>query len=70
MYKHKEALIIINKHELTESQSLTIRVSLEVFLSDLLENGLGEDQHGLSMTQAYIDNINSIRKIIFRNPND
>jgi hypothetical protein len=66
MTKEKEAFIIINKHELNEGQSLTIRIALEVFLQYILDTGLGDDEEGVRMTEAYITSINSIRRIIFR----
>ncbi|HJU78107.1 MAG TPA: hypothetical protein VJ599_00895 [Nitrososphaeraceae archaeon] len=66
MITEKEAFIILNKHELSNGQSLTIRIALEVFLDYLIENGLGDDEHSVKMTQAYTDSINSIRRLIYR----
>lgn len=66
MTKEKEAFIIINKHELNEGQSLTIRIALEVFLQYILDTGLGNDNNDKSMNEAYINSINSIRRLIYR----
>ena len=39
----EEPNIIINGHELSESQAMTLRVSLETFVLSLRKEGLGED---------------------------
>jgi hypothetical protein len=56
----KEANIIINGQECTDSESMTIRVALSSFLMDLNDNGLGDDTHGKVMTSGYKANIFSI----------
>jgi len=60
-----EPLITIFGKELTEGQRMTIRVSLEVFISHLLENGLGDNEHGKEMVKLYLRNIDEIRALIF-----
>lgn len=66
MTKEKESFIIINKHELNEGQSLTIRIALEVFLQYILDTGSGKDEDDFRMNEAYINSINSIRRLIYR----
>lgn len=44
---------------------MTIRVALESFASYLHENGLGDDEMGIKMTQAYLENIDALRDLIF-----
>ena len=60
-----EPLITINGRLLYDAQSMTIRVALEHFASDLRENGLGEDEHGRTMTRGYLERIDEIRNLIF-----
>lgn len=48
-----EPNIRINGTALTIAQTMTVRVSLGTFLIDLNETGLGDDEHGLKMTEAY-----------------
>lgn len=61
----EEPYIVINGNSISQSMSMTIRVAIEHFASDLNENGLGEDRHGKRMTDAYLQNISYIRKLIF-----
>lgn len=49
----KEARITINGVELSEGQSLTVRVALESFLMEIATNGLGDDAHGKTMAGNY-----------------
>ncbi len=60
-----EPLITIWGKDLIIAQSMTLRVALETFAADLQENGCGEDDHGIKMTELYLKNINEIRSIIF-----
>lgn len=61
-----EALIIVNGHKLTIGQSMTMRVALENFSIDLQFKGLGKDEHGQKMTDAYKARIREIRKILYQ----
>lgn len=65
-----EPLITIYGKELNISQSMTIRVAIESFASDLLENGLGDDLHGKRMVELYMQNIEEIRNLILGNSNE
>lgn len=59
-----EASIVINGVELTDAQSMTVRVALGSFSIDLHENGLGNDDHGRAMREGYLSRINEINCII------
>ena len=48
-----EPTIIINGHTLTTAQAMTFRVALGSFLMALKAHGLGDDEHGRHMTDAY-----------------
>lgn len=61
-----EATVIINGHELTEGQSMTLRVAVNSFVEDLKINGLGDDEHGKAMTEAYRDRLVEIQRMIAR----
>lgn len=63
----KEPIITINGHTLTEGQAMTIRVSINVFKTDLDNNGLGNDLHGEKMKEAYLCNLSDILGFIFIN---
>jgi hypothetical protein len=43
---------------------MTVRVALEAFATDLGAKGLGEDAHGIAMTQAYLSRIKEIRSMM------
>lgn len=58
-----EARITINGVELTVGQAMTIRCALNSFGASLVEDGLGGDEHGNAMTEAYLANIREIRGI-------
>jgi hypothetical protein len=61
----KEPQIVINGILLTESQSMTIRVAVESFATDLV-NGLGEDEIGKNICQNYKDRISEIRTFMYK----
>ncbi|MGI9411575.1 MAG: hypothetical protein ACR2OV_15965 [Hyphomicrobiaceae bacterium] len=48
----------------TTGQIMTLRVAIESFAFDLKENGLGDDEHGKAMTEAYLARIAEIRLIL------
>lgn len=60
----KESNIVINGMSLSTGQAMTVRIALEAFWIDLISDGLGEDEHGKTMTQAYINRIREIREIM------
>jgi len=61
----EEPIIIINGKATTEAQAMTIRCAIESF-DNSLKDGLGDDEHGISMVNGYRANIASIRKLIFQ----
>lgn len=64
MYNEPE--ILINGENIGPGCSMTIRVAIECFASCLIENGLGDDEHGKLMKKSYLERINDIRRIISR----
>jgi hypothetical protein len=48
-----------------EGQSMTVRVAITSFAADLLENGLGDDDHGKKMTAAYLERIGELNALLF-----
>ena len=44
-----EPEIIINGINVGQGCALTLRVAMETFVSSLIEEGLGDDEHGKSM---------------------
>jgi len=60
-----EPYITINGMRLTSGQSMAVRVAVESFASDLVTNGLGDDQHGKDMVQGYLRSINDIRYAMY-----
>lgn len=62
----KEALITINGIVLTESQSMTVRVAVVSFVQSLARDGLGDDESGKEIAQAYLDNLWQINELLSR----
>jgi hypothetical protein len=60
-----EPTITINGVLLTNAEAMTVRVAIENFAMDLRNDGLGEDEHGRTMTRLYLAQIDEIRKHIF-----
>lgn len=56
-----EATIVINGRECSPGEAMTIRVALEAFATDLVTNGLGDDEHGRKMTQSYLARVRDLR---------
>ncbi len=59
-----EPEIIINGINVGSGCAMTIRVAIEVFVDDLVKNGLGDDKFGLAMTKNYLERIQDIRRAI------
>lgn len=64
MSNGSEATITINGQQLTDVQSMTLRVALDDRLKDLKIEGLGQDDQGKQITEDYIQHIHSIQKLI------
>ena len=58
----QEAKIVINGHECTHAEAMTIRVALESFANDLVLSGLGCDPVGLAIKDGYMSAISAIRQ--------
>jgi len=54
MPERHEPYIVINGAPLTEGQAMTLRVALSSFVMDLQDNGMGDDEHGKRMKEAYL----------------
>lgn len=59
-----EASISVNGTFLTVGQSMTVMVALEAFYMDLVNDGLGSDDHAVAMTEAYQARIDEIRELL------
>lgn len=57
----QESEIIINGKNVGPACAMTIRVAIEVFASDLIENGLGDEDQGKAMVKSYLSIIDDIR---------
>lgn len=64
-----EATIVINGQQLTDAQSMTLRVALETFAETLINEGLGCDEHGKRMASAYLHRIREIRGPLYATDN-
>lgn len=56
--------MVVNGHELTIAESMTVRVAIENFATQLATEGLGDDEHGKRMAEGYTAAINEIRRKI------
>ena len=54
-----EPTITINEIRLTKAQAMTVRGALNAFSVDL-QDGLGNDEHGKAMTEAYQNRLSEI----------
>jgi len=62
---YKESSIVINGKNLTDQQTMIVRLALEHHLDDLINQGLGNDEHGLAMSKRTIELINEVKEIIY-----
>ena len=63
-----EPKIVINGVKMSFAQSMTIRVALEGFASQMSEpHVLGEDEHGITMAKLYHQSVDSIRPALYKN---
>lgn len=58
-----EPSVIINGHQLTQAQVLTLRAAVMSFSLELAQNILGEDEHGSAMKELYRQRIAEINKL-------
>lgn len=59
-----EATVTINGITLTTAESMTLRVAIASFLTDLSANGLGDDEHGKFMKDAYMRTGSMIQQLL------
>ena len=62
--ENKEAMVVINGHYLTYAESMTLRVAIASFLISMVEEGIGDDEIGISMAKNYIKNASDIQSFI------
>lgn len=62
----KEPNIVINGKTASPAMAMTIRVAIENFAMDLADTGLGDDEHGKTMTVLYLERISEIRKLMIK----
>jgi hypothetical protein len=60
-----EANIVINGVTLTHAQAMTVRVAIASLRSDMATHGLGDDEHGKFMAQAYLDRGAEVETLLF-----
>lgn len=63
----EEPQIEINGWQATPAMAMTIRVALESFAMDLQANGQHDCEHGIAMTNSYMDRIKEIRELMYKN---
>jgi hypothetical protein len=56
--------MIVNGVQLTEGQSATVRVALCAFFDQMRTDGLGDDEHGKAMAEAYASRSYEVMQII------
>jgi hypothetical protein len=61
----KEPRITINNVMLTEAQSMSVRVAIDVFSAGLEAHGLGDDDHGAEMVRLYRGRLAEVKEYIF-----
>jgi hypothetical protein len=59
-----EPQISINGIPLSEGQGMAVRVACEAFLSQMREEGLGDDEHGKLMAELYAERLLEVRGLI------
>lgn len=64
MNSQPEPTVVINDTTLTDAQVMTLRCACSNFGSDLLENGLGDDEGGKAMTAGYLARLRELEKLM------
>jgi hypothetical protein len=59
-----EPRIVINEVALTEAQACTVRVALSSFATSLSKQGLGKDDLGIAIRDAYLARLSEIQQMI------
>ena len=66
----KEALVSINGKTLTSAQVMALRVAVANFMQTLHNDGLGDDQHGVDMTELYQKRLKELEGMMLGGPGD
>lgn len=66
MSPRPEVQVIINGVTLSSPQVMAVRVALAAFLDSMNQEGLGEDEHGVAMSDLYAQRSLEVLKIIHR----
>jgi hypothetical protein len=69
MINPTEPEVTINGVKLTFAQSMTLRVAMCSFRSEMIEEGLGNDEHGRRMAKSYAEKAEEIIAAMFLNLN-
>ena len=62
----RESIITINGATLTEAQSMTVRVALQIYAMELQGNGLGSDETGQTIAEGYLRCIGEINQLLMQ----
>lgn len=63
-----EMTIVINDTLLAPAQTMTVWAALSSFHIDLLEHGLGDDEHGRATTAGYRQALREITQLVTGTP--
>lgn len=66
MPRSSEALVTINGVNLSNAQSIALRMAVLNYLNDLINNGLGDDEVGKALTAAYIERLKEIEIVMHK----
>ena len=60
----KERNMTLEGVPLSSAQVMAIRCAVTGMITDLVNDGLGEDEHGKEMTRLYLINLRAVEKIL------
>lgn len=60
----KEAIITINGRTISSAQAMALRVAVANFMHTLQNDGLGDDQHGVEMTELYQKRLKELEEMM------
>ena len=63
-----EAIVLINGVRLNIGQAMTLRVAIGSFLTSMQDDGLGSDDAGKAMAEAYIARASEIEMLLTEPP--
>lgn len=59
-----EPLVSINGVQLTNAQTVALRVAVSNYLSDLQDSNLGDDPHGQAVTKLYLARLQEVSELM------